>query len=104
MEIRYSAPVLPMRNITNVTEQDYYLVFEQNSDEPDQTAEFKWELIKFHYQYILTQLNFSRPLQVSQGEVLDEVTVYMRSELFMKRDVYGLWRNYTDSDEIEGSN
>ena len=54
MEIRYSDKVIPIKNITNVTELDYLIEFEQFSDEIDQTREFNWTLIKFHYEYILT--------------------------------------------------
>lgn len=78
MEIRFSDKVIPVQNITNVTELDYFIEFEQFGDETDQTKEFTWKLIKFHYEYTLTQLEFIRPLEVSQGDILDQVTVYMR--------------------------
>ena len=35
MEIRYSDPVIPFKNITNITDQDYFLILDQLSDEED---------------------------------------------------------------------
>ena len=40
MEIRYSDKVIPVQNITNVTELDYFIKFEQFGDEIDQTKAF----------------------------------------------------------------
>jgi len=45
MEIRFSDKVIPVQNITNVTELDYFIEFEQFGDEQDQTKEFTWKLI-----------------------------------------------------------
>ena len=35
MEIRFSDPVIPFGNITNITDQDYFLILKQLSDEED---------------------------------------------------------------------
>ena len=87
MEIRFSNPVIPFEDITAISHSDYFLELEQFSDEEDQAKSFSWELKLFHHQYTLTQLSFTSPLQISQGKILDQITVYMRKDLFLYPDL-----------------
>ena len=49
--------------------------------------------------YTLTQLHITKPLQISKGQLLDKVTVYMRKKVFLIPDLQGLWKTYTEGDE-----
>ena len=63
-------------------------------------------MIEFSPFRILTQLYFIRPIEISQGDILDDITVYMKRELFMNRDLQEEWKNFNKSDESlkEGQN
>jgi hypothetical protein len=49
-----------------------------------------YTVTNFTAHYILVQMNFSHPLQISQG-VKDEIQVYLNRKFFMVEDVYGIW-------------
>ena len=46
--------------------------------------------------HIFVQLNFSRPLDVSQGISPDKVQVYMLSNLFMIEDTTEIYKDWID--------
>lgn len=99
METRWSVPVLTFANFTNVSTCDYRILLEMNSDEEDQTEEFKYNITKFMPSLLLTQLTFSKPLEISQGSVFDRVHVWMKRELFMIRDEWEIWKTWKDPNE-----
>jgi hypothetical protein len=47
------------------------------------------------------QLAFAKPFEISAGDILDTVTVYLLKELFMKEDIWGYWEDWEDPDLVK---
>ena len=88
MEIRWSHPVLTLKNLTLITEEVYNLELNQFNEEEGDPG-FSWELTEFKSSYLLTQLLFEQPFLVSPGDTFDKVVVYMKRDIFMIKDVWG---------------
>ena len=60
-----------------------YINFSKNSDETDQKY-FSSLLTDFTESGLEIKLNFSDPLLVSQGEVADQVNIYLKKDYFFE--------------------
>ena len=83
---------------SEIKAEDFHIVFQQLSDEEDQTREFKYKLNSWEPGLAKVKLTFIKPLFVSTGLILDKITVFMRKELFMVRDEQEAWKKFGEKE------